>query len=568
MAVIAALTAPGVTLGALLFQALDAVIDKAVSALPGVVYDKVTAAMKKDEVKSALQLACREAIDTYSRHSLKNDVLVSELRAKNGFLHDQRVVTEITKLFAGAGAPNVDTLLNVLTLRVGAGKVNRNFVRRDMERLLALLEATLRKQKALVPFFTGHDTAALLEYTKVFMLQVDKLDQHIIDFDAYMLDKTDSFTGREWVFNELDTFVKKSKSGYFFIIADPGIGKSALLSKLALERNWCHHFNQRRAGINTPEAFLKNICAQLILRYELDPRTYCPINVSSSSTLEAILRDISAIGLHEPVVILVDALDEVDDDFYDKKQNPLFLPAVLPDKVFFVCSRRNVDKYSPYVNSEKKDLFISANSIDNKKDVVDFITQATARPPLSNYLTEQKIERHNFIQALAEKSEYNFMYLVMVLPMITTSGGIYHQIPVEDLPSGLKQYYHDHWRIMKDESKLDWFKLKLPTIVALSVEKGLIDLTTIQKMIRQYYEITGETGPVPTIPRIREVLDEFSAFVNGYPVERPQEFKLYHESFYEFIRDQNDVKTERLELEKMNKAYTSLLLQAFNEADG
>ena len=64
-------------------------------------------------------------------------------------------------------------------------------------------------------------------------------------------------------------FIRTNKIGDFEIRGDPGIGKSALAGQLVKINDYIHHFNVRAMSCNTPEAFLRNICAQLISAYDL-----------------------------------------------------------------------------------------------------------------------------------------------------------------------------------------------------------------------------------------------------------------------------------------------------------
>ena len=59
-------------------------------------------------------------------------------------------------------------------------------------------------------------------------------------------------------------------SGYIVIHGEPGIGKTAIVGQLVKDRALVHHFNVAPLGIRSPQAFLSNVCAQLIVRYGLD----------------------------------------------------------------------------------------------------------------------------------------------------------------------------------------------------------------------------------------------------------------------------------------------------------
>ena len=170
---------------------------------------------------------------------------------------------------------------------------------------------------------------------------------HLYDQTSLIAAATRDFTGREFVFTALRAFIEQDKSGYCFVRAYPGVGKTALLSSFALAHpGYARHFNVLTAGVNTPDAFLKNICAQLIGAYglpydRLDDRAA----YDSGFLIELLDRSVRAAGT-EKVVVLVDALDEARTPV--GAENPLYLPSWLPDGCrFIVTVRKGVPGWEP-----------------------------------------------------------------------------------------------------------------------------------------------------------------------------------------------------------------------------
>ena len=55
-----------------------------------------------------------------------------------------------------------------------------------------------------------------------------------IDFNSYIARKTDHFTGRDWVFQEINDWLSKNDATRNFLVTgDPGSGKSAIAARLA-----------------------------------------------------------------------------------------------------------------------------------------------------------------------------------------------------------------------------------------------------------------------------------------------------------------------------------------------
>ena len=88
-------------------------------------------------------------------------------------------------------------------------------------------------------------------------------------FQTLIKDKTKDFVGREYVFDAIQAFIQENQKGYLTIIADPGMGKSAILAKYVQDTECIAHFNEQLKGRNRADQFLESICKQLIARYQL-----------------------------------------------------------------------------------------------------------------------------------------------------------------------------------------------------------------------------------------------------------------------------------------------------------
>lgn len=72
----------------------------------------------------------------------------------------------------------------------------------------------------------------------------------VFDFSAYIVDRVDNFTGRTWVFQEIDRWLRREDGErYFLVTGEPGRGKSAVAARLAqfsagevLQSPTCHCF--------------------------------------------------------------------------------------------------------------------------------------------------------------------------------------------------------------------------------------------------------------------------------------------------------------------------------------
>ncbi|MEH2407441.1 AAA family ATPase [Nostoc sp.] len=188
------------------------------------------------------------------------------------------------------------------------------------------------------------------------------------EFKALIEEKTKAFCGRVFVFNEFDDFLKKHPKGYFTVIGDAGMGKSAIAAQSVLKYKAICYFNLQAQGLNTPEQFLQSICQQLINRYQLQ-------NAENDNLPTLLMKVNEKLAASERLVIVVDALDEVKQP---GSENLLYLPKNLPERIYFLLTRRR------YAQNEKRllteevewllDLTKKKYEVWNRKDVKEYIS--------------------------------------------------------------------------------------------------------------------------------------------------------------------------------------------------
>ncbi len=49
-----------------------------------------------------------------------------------------------------------------------------------------------------------------------------------IAFTSDIAKLTENFTGRQWVFDDIDRWLKESEERFFILTGEPGVGKSAI----------------------------------------------------------------------------------------------------------------------------------------------------------------------------------------------------------------------------------------------------------------------------------------------------------------------------------------------------
>jgi hypothetical protein len=342
-------------------------------------------------------------------------------------------------------------------------------------------------------------------------------------------ERTRDFAGRAFVFDRIDELLAGAEfgSGYVTVRGEPGIGKTSIAAALVARRGYVHHFNIAPENIRTARQFLENVCAQLIVRFRLDHTALRPNAGEDSGFLSQLLAEAAA-RAEGPVVVVVDALDEVEDTGLPAAANRLLLPRVLPPDVFFVLTAREEDDYRLDVDHEAT-IWVREQDPGNQEDVERYIAAFIDRhgDDMALRLAAWGVGRAEFAAAIAGLSEGNFMYLVHVLPEIAagrlapeTAGGI------SALPRGLKNYYQRHWRDMKDVDPGRFATFQRPVLCLLAISREPVSVAQLAQWTLL------EPGDIAQVIRAwREFLNEDAGT-----------YRIYHRSFAEFLDDHENLR--------------------------
>jgi hypothetical protein len=386
---------------------------------------------------------------------------------------------------------------------------------------------------------------------QAFSKMTPSIRDQIRDFTLRIYDRTQRFVGRQFVFDGLDGFLKQKDCGYFIVRGDPGIGKTSLSAQLVKTRGYVHHFNIRAEGISKADAFLRNVCAQLIAAYGL-PHEVLPLeSTQDGSYLNKLLGEVSGrLSPDAKAVLVVDGLDEVDNTGLPAGTNPLYLPVLLPPRIYIIVTMQKV-QLDLRIESALQTLDIEQDSAGNVADIRQYLRQAAARPGIQAYAAAHGINEEQFINLLAQKSQGNFMYLRYVLPEIET--GAYKDLALEAIPSGLRNYYEDHWSRMKGQNRDEWFKYKLPVVMAVTVVKEAVSIDRLE-----YFSDVDR-------PRIRALLEEWRPFLYeesvSYEGAVEKRYRVYHASFHDFIAAKEEIADERVSRQKTHEEIAKKLLK-------
>lgn len=355
-------------------------------------------------------------------------------------------------------------------------------------------------------------------------------------WSALVGDKTADFVGREFVFSEIASHVSGTNSGYFVVEGEPGVGKSTILAEYVRRTGCIAYFNSRSQGICRADQFLRDICAQLILRYNLSYPPPSGDELGDGAYLERVLEAAARAAAGTGIVIAVDALDEVDQGTNAVGANVLFLPPSLPAGVHFVMTQRPTE---PLIRADV-DLGV-LRLADHRAEVMEdaraYLRRAASRPPLAAWLSDHCIPPDTFVEAIAASSQGNFMYLRHVLPDIER--GLYSDLDVTSLPKGLQAYYQDHWRRMGMDAKP-------PSRGKISIIYVLVEL--LQPAPTALIAEVVDQEPVV----VQGTLDLWLQFLRQEEIEGETCYSVYHSSFRDFLHDKEIVRQSEVTIPEIN----------------
>jgi hypothetical protein len=366
-------------------------------------------------------------------------------------------------------------------------------------------------------------------------------------------DATEGFVGRTYVFERIESFIAENRSGYFRLVADPGEGKTSIMAEYVRRTGCVAHFNVLSETFNQTSQFTAHIARQLIARgLVADGRTMAEGNQSVS---ELLIEARAVLPPGERLVLVVDALDEADRRDLPPTANVLLLPRTLPEGVHIIVSSRRQQEVPLRVSTVLVEMDLADFADASLGDVRDLLTRRSAGSALRDWIVDRGIDPEAFVTTLTDKSQGNFMYVRYVLPELVS--GSYRDLRHLDdlsrrLPSGLENFYQDHWRLMgmsDPSSATPVWVLYLLCELARPVSVDLLAL--IMQRVR----------PEVDSYAIQRVLDDWEAFLR--PADEGRR-SIYHDTFRGFLRRQDVVDSVGLTLPQVNGIIADVLWEYEN----
>lgn len=356
------------------------------------------------------------------------------------------------------------------------------------------------------------------------------LRDYIYDFKQKIETATRWFVGRDFVFDALETFIRQNSCGYFRLIAEAGLGKTALAAEIAKRYSAPAYFYSASEGRKRHGQCLNHLCAQLVARYEL-PYDHLPERAGQDpSFLRRLMRE--AVNRHDssqPLLIVIDALDEADPVY--AAENWLSLPPALPEGVYILLTHRPGDflvTTNPRTPVER--FTLNWDDPHQQKDITVHLRRQARRSAITSILesADPPVTVDTFVSKLRAASQGNFMYLDYELADIERAEPGYHPLRLDELPHGLTDYYDRFWermkRAKKEQGQAAWNDLYCPVIALLGVA---------QEPVTEDWLATHSGREIAEVRE--QALDPWRRFLGREQREGKETWRIVHQSFADFL---------------------------------
>lgn len=383
----------------------------------------------------------------------------------------------------------------------------------------------------------------------------------------------ENFTGRTWLLPYILKWLDQSNDRMFILQGKPGSGKSTIIAWLAgagpspadanarsqLERIRSRigatHFCDAASGNTDPRTFAKDMAEQLTrnvkgfsdaLKVTLADRIQINIEqiigtVHTGSIVTGIdirqlnlgklggeesfnralrdpLKELYARGYHEPMLLLVDALNEA--LTYTDSINIVHLLAKLadlPDSIRVMVTTRP-DRQVLHLYNKFKPFDIISDAPTDENDVRFYVYERLAA------LNDK--QRDLLADRISQASEGIFLYAHMVLgdsDLMMRLSGI-SDLAVTPLPKGLSGLYTDFLNRELGKDIIQWLDIREPVLGLIVVAQGA-GLSRVQ-----IENIIGKD--------VRTTLEISKQYLDGDLPDGP--FRPFHKSFTDFLLDDKE----------------------------
>lgn len=349
-----------------------------------------------------------------------------------------------------------------------------------------------------------------------------------LDFGPEIARFTANFTGREWFNPEIDRWLSGGNRRAMVIVAEPGVGKSALAAWLTQVRDdviGIHFCTQQNSRTRDPHEFVANLVGQLHARLPgfaeaveaKHPEVRRP--EAADAFRELIVEVARALPIPDrPRLIIVDSLDE---SIVQKGETILEVlvqhASDLPSWLRVIATTRPEEPILHRIRTLNV-VELMAERPENRADVALYIQHRLAMPLLQGRLGGESVV--NTAAQLSTLSDGNFLYARMALDAI--EDGAIGVTELNRLSPGLAAFFFETFR--KRFHDLDVYERSFgPLLRALAAARGPLPFDVLRGL-------SGETEEV-----VRRRLHELRSYLRVYGQGEAATYAVYHRSLKDWL---------------------------------
>jgi tetratricopeptide (TPR) repeat protein len=398
--------------------------------------------------------------------------------------------------------------------------------------------------KALLRFLAG-DLSGLLQPPLPTITGVAPLD-----FAPEIARFTAGFVGRAWVNQEVDAWLANDTRRAMVLVAEPGIGKSAIAAWLSQSRSdvvGVHFCTQQNSRTRDPYEFVANLVGQLHARLPgfaekveaKNPQVRRP--TASDAFRELIIEPARALPQPaRPYLIVVDSLDESLNQAGETVLDVLVQQASdLPAWLRILATSRPEEPILERIRTLNV-LEVMAERPENLADVRDYIVQRLASPAIQKQLAG---DADDVAQKLETLSEGNFLYAHMAIDAL--EDGSLHSSAIDQLAPGLTRFFLETFR--RRFPDVERFAQSLaPLLRPLVAARAPLSFSMLRNLAGADDEVVFRR------------LDQLRSYLRVFGRGEASTYAVYHRSLKDWLASADDARDYWCRAESGDKALASM----------
>ena len=349
-----------------------------------------------------------------------------------------------------------------------------------------------------------------------------------LDFGPEIARFTADFTGREWVNPEIDRWLSTDSQRAMVIVAEPGVGKSAIAAWLTQARDdviGIHFCTQQNSRTRDPYEFVASLVGQLHARLpgfaEAVEIKHPDVRRSTATDAfrELIVEVSRALSpLDRPRLIVVDSLDEAMEQVGETVLEVLVQQASdLPAWLRILATTRPEEPILQRIRT--LNVFeLMAERPENRTDVRGYIQQRFGTALLQDRVPGE--DANDVAAQLDALSEGNYLYARMALDAL--GDGSIRVGDLSRLSPGLTKFFYETFR--KRFSDIEVYERTLaPLLRALLAARGPLPFNVLQG-------VGGEAAEV-----VRRRLLDLRSYLRVYGQGESASYAVYHRSLKDWL---------------------------------